>query len=180
MVNLFKGLLLLIVGGGLIILCGLAFAAWWGLCFGSVILGIAIILLAPHLLMLPLPIGLLGVALFSLGITCITNENADKTLTLANEELYRRKNIKAVVLDILPESTESSSNVVHHDESKRNEFFQAVALGDIVKIEELLDSGVSPNLKDVLGNTLLSIAQTRSPRKVKQEVISLLRKRGAT
>ena len=75
MINLFKGLLLLIVGGGLIILCGLTFAAWWGLCFGSVILGVAIILLAPHLLMLPLPIGLLGLALFSLGIGCITNEN---------------------------------------------------------------------------------------------------------
>ena len=68
MINLFKGLLLLIVGGGLVILCGLTFAAWWGLCFGSVILGVAIILLAPHLLMLPLPIGLLGLALFSLGI----------------------------------------------------------------------------------------------------------------
>ena len=75
MVNILKGITLLAVGAGLIVLCGVAFAAWWGLCFGSVVLGIAIIILAPHLLMLPLPIGIAGVGFFALGLACNSNES---------------------------------------------------------------------------------------------------------
>ena len=48
----------------------MAFGGWGGLCFGSVVLGIAIIILAPHLLMLPLPIGIAGVGFFALGLAC--------------------------------------------------------------------------------------------------------------
>ncbi|MFO1375040.1 MAG: hypothetical protein U1E99_10745 [Agitococcus sp.] len=117
MINLFKGLLLLIVGGGLIFLCGLAFAAWWGLCFGSVILGIAIILLAPHLLMLPLPIGLFGIALFSLGVGYITDENGKSFIsdvkTIVSTSVVRiiAISIVALIVYIFSEKNNTVSSV---------------------------------------------------------------------
>lgn len=61
-----------------------------------------------------------------------------------------------------------------------NQIFQAVVVGDIVRIKALLDAGVSSNLKDVMGSSLLQLAQERTPRKARDQVISLLLERGAT
>ena len=72
---------------------------------------------------------------------------------------------------------EKETNEIEDDQ---NEFFQAVADGDIVKIKAFLNAGVSPNLKNVLGNSLLKIARNRTPSEVSEEVIFLLREYGAT
>ena len=72
---------------------------------------------------------------------------------------------------------EKETNEIEDDQ---NEFFQAVADGDIVKIKAFLNAGVSPNLKNVLGNSLLKIARNRTPSEVREEVIFLLREYGAT
>jgi hypothetical protein len=70
---MFKGLLQCVLGLGLLILCVSAFAAWWGLCFGSVIIGVVLLLCAPHILLLPWPIGAFGLSFLGSGIDAIKN-----------------------------------------------------------------------------------------------------------
>lgn len=95
--------------------------------------------------------------------------------------------VEPIVFEILPdpikilkENKALAEKEASKKEDERNQFFQAVAVGDIVKIKALLDTGLSPNLKDVMGNSLLNIAQKRTPRRTREEVIFLLRERGAT
>lgn len=63
-----KGLLFCLIGIGALILCGVCFAAWWGICWGSVILGIVLLLFAPQVLFLPLPIGIFGLSMIGVGM----------------------------------------------------------------------------------------------------------------
>lgn len=92
-----KGLLLCALGVGALLLCGLAFVAWWGLCFGSVILGIILLLFAPHILFLPLPLGIFGIAIFSTGLEAMQGiqqnptEVNRKTLKLESDLAYRQR-----------------------------------------------------------------------------------------
>lgn len=98
--NMLKGLLLCALGVGALLLCGLAFVAWWGLCFGSVILGIVLILFAPQILFLPLPLGIFGIAIFSAGLEAMQGiqqnptEVNRKTLKLESDLAYRQRMIE--------------------------------------------------------------------------------------
>ncbi len=74
-----KGLMMCMVGATFIILCGFAFVAWWGFCFGTLIIWILLLLFAPSLFLLPLPIGAYGVFVFTQGIETI--RDSDKFFT---------------------------------------------------------------------------------------------------
>lgn len=54
-----------------------ALLAWWALCFGSVIVGIALLFLAPHILMLPFLIHAPGTTLIMFGVACIVAQRND-------------------------------------------------------------------------------------------------------
>ena len=92
-----KGLLLCALGIGMLFLCGLAFVAWWGLCFGSIVLGIILLLFAPHILLLPLPLGMFGIAIFSAGLEAMhgvqqnSTEVTRKDLKLELDLAYRQR-----------------------------------------------------------------------------------------
>ena len=92
-----KGLLLCALGIGMLFLCGLAFVAWWGLCFGSIVLGIVLLLFAPHVLFLPLPLGIFGIAIFSTGLEAMQGvqqnptEVIKKDLKLEADLAYRQR-----------------------------------------------------------------------------------------
>lgn len=70
--NKLLGLLFILCGGALVIAAVAAEIAWLGLCFGTVIIGIAMLFLAPALLIAPMVfIGGTGVALWSKGFELI-------------------------------------------------------------------------------------------------------------
>lgn len=73
--------LLSLVGG--VVLWGVAITAlmsWLAFCFGSVIIGILLLILAPHVLIAPLAIGVPATGLFVYGIDCIANKKEDSNL----------------------------------------------------------------------------------------------------
>ena len=86
--DMLKGLVLCALGLAMLFLCGLAFVAWWGLCFGSIVLGIILLLFAPHILFLPLPLGIFGLAIFSAGLEAIQGVQQNPTeVTRKNSKL---------------------------------------------------------------------------------------------
>ena len=86
--NMLKGLMLCALGVGALLLRGLAFVAWWGLCFGSIVLSIILLLFAPHILFLPLPLGIFGLAIFSAGLEAIQGVQQNPTeVTRKNSKL---------------------------------------------------------------------------------------------
>ena len=148
MVNIIKGVTLLAVGAGLIILCGMAFAAWWGLCFGSVVLGIAIIILAPHLLMLPLPIGIAGVGFFGLGVACFGESELSPIAKKVQTENLSKRNSQTI--------------------------WQAVTLGDKNLVLSIIESGEDINMLDGVKQTAVDIAKNLG----RSEIEELLRRHG--
>ena len=96
-IEMLRGLVLCALGIGMLFLCGLAFVAWWGLCFGSIVLGIVLLLFAPHVLFLPLPLGIFGIAIFSAGLEAMQGvqqnptEVIKKDLKLEADLAYRQR-----------------------------------------------------------------------------------------
>ena len=84
-----KGLMMCMVGATFIILCGFAFVAWWGFCFGTLIIWVLLLIFAPSLFLLPLPIGAYGVFVLKQGIEAI--RDSDKIFT------YRSKRNIAIM-----------------------------------------------------------------------------------
>ncbi len=70
---------LLSLAGGVVvwILAISALMAWLAFCFGSVIIGILLLIFAPLVLLAPLAIGTPGTALFIYGMDCIANKKED-------------------------------------------------------------------------------------------------------
>ena len=71
-----KAIAKIIAGVALMILAVIALIAWLGACFGTVIVGVALLFLAPGILLLPLTIiGTPGLALFTGGLEELAGEN---------------------------------------------------------------------------------------------------------
>lgn len=99
--------LLSLVGG--VFIWGLAISAlvsWLVFCFGSVIIGILLLIFAPYVLIAPLAIGTLGTALFVYGMDCIANKKED---SIFNRNCKEEKRGNAIDSDAVWER--SSSNL---------------------------------------------------------------------
>lgn len=93
-----KGLVLCAMGIGLIILCVMAYIAWWGLCFGSVLLGIVLLIFAPQILFLPNLIGVPGITLFFAGLELMFgNHKENVAYNIRVEELKRAEEVRALI-----------------------------------------------------------------------------------
>jgi hypothetical protein len=70
------------IAGIFLVLVGLAIwgvtisllLSWWAICFGSVILGVILLIFAPHILLFPLAIGVPGTGFIGLGIAKIMTD----------------------------------------------------------------------------------------------------------
>jgi len=92
------GLLSLV--GGVFIWC-LAISvlvSWLVFCFGSVIVGILLLIFAPYILLAPLAIGTPGTALFVYGIDCISNKKED---SIFNRESNEKKHHSVIDSDVV-------------------------------------------------------------------------------
>jgi len=49
--------------------------SWWAFCFGTVIIGILLLIIAPHILLAPLVIGIPGTGMFSVGLQLIFSDD---------------------------------------------------------------------------------------------------------
>lgn len=54
-----------------------ALAAWLAFCFGTVIVGVLLLIFAPYILLMPLAIGVPGTALFFYGMDRLVNKNKE-------------------------------------------------------------------------------------------------------
>lgn len=54
-----------------------AFLSWLAICFGSIILGVILLIFAPNILLLPLAIGIPGTAFLVAGIEKISNKKGN-------------------------------------------------------------------------------------------------------
>lgn len=68
MVDKISGSFLVILGVAIWVLTISALISWWAICFGSVIIGVILLIFAPHILLAPLVIGVSGTGLIALGI----------------------------------------------------------------------------------------------------------------
>ncbi|EPP5340484.1 hypothetical protein [Vibrio alginolyticus] len=94
--------------GGLVV-WGLAISAlvsWLAFCFGSIIIGILLLIFAPYVLLAPLALGTPGTALFIYGMDCIANNKED---SIYNREPKEKQNEDMNVVDSVWEK--SSNNL---------------------------------------------------------------------
>lgn len=68
--SLFKGIFQIFLGIGIVIFSISLGIAWLGFCFGTVIIGIALLLIAPHVLLFPFGFTMLGTMYIASG-ACI-------------------------------------------------------------------------------------------------------------
>jgi hypothetical protein len=95
--------LLSLVGG--VVIWGLAISAlvsWLVFCFGSVIIGILLLIFAPYVLLAPLAIGTPGTALFVYGMDCIANKKED---SIYNRGCKEEKHGNVIEADVVWERT---------------------------------------------------------------------------
>lgn len=71
------GLLSFIAGFAVWGLAITALLSWLAFCFGSVVIGILLLIFAPYILLAPLAISTPGTALFVYGMDCIANKKED-------------------------------------------------------------------------------------------------------
>ncbi|ATI47106.1 hypothetical protein [Vibrio parahaemolyticus] len=86
--------LLSFVGG--VAIWGLAISAlisWLAFCFGSIIIGILLLIFAPYILLAPLAIGTPGTALFVYGMDCIANKKEDSIFVKENKEIKNNDSV---------------------------------------------------------------------------------------
>lgn len=86
--------------GGLVI-WGFAISAlvsWLVFCFGSVIIGILLLIFAPYVLLAPLVIGTPGTALFVYGMDCIANRKED---SIYNRDCKEKKHDTVIDSDVV-------------------------------------------------------------------------------
>ena len=68
MIDKISGTFLVIFGVAIWVLTISALISWWAICFGSVIIGVVLLIFAPHILLAPLVIGVPGTGFIALGI----------------------------------------------------------------------------------------------------------------
>ncbi len=68
MMEKISGAFWLILGTAIWVLTISVLISWWAICFGSIILGVILLIFAPHILLAPLLIGVPGTGFIALGI----------------------------------------------------------------------------------------------------------------
>lgn len=63
-----SGAFLVALGVAIWILTISVLLSWWAVCFGSVVLGVVLLIFAPHILLAPLIIGVPGTGFIALGV----------------------------------------------------------------------------------------------------------------
>ncbi len=110
--------LLSLVGG--VVIWGLAISAlvsWLVFCFGSVIIGILLLIFAPYVLLAPLAIGTPGTALFVYGMDCIANKKED---SIFNRDCKEEKHDNVIEADVVWERSSNNLDSINKiiEESK--------------------------------------------------------------
>lgn len=110
--------LLSLVGG--VVIWGLAISAlvsWLVFCFGSVIIGILLLIFAPYVLLAPLAIGTPGTALFVYGMDCIANKKED---SIFNRDYKEEKHDNVIEADVVWERSSNNLDSINKiiEESK--------------------------------------------------------------
>ena len=110
--------LLSLVGG--VVIWGFAISAlvsWLAFCFGSVIIGILLLIFAPYVLLAPLAIGTPGTALFLYGMDCIANKKED---SIYNRDCKEEKHDTVIEADAVWESSSKNLDSINKiiEESK--------------------------------------------------------------
>ena len=76
----YKAIAKIIAGAALMIVAVIALVAWLGACFGTVIVGIALLFLAPQILLLPFTlIGTPAMALIAIGMEELVEDNETRS-----------------------------------------------------------------------------------------------------
>ncbi|MBT3553447.1 MAG: hypothetical protein HN861_01495 [Rhodospirillaceae bacterium] len=116
----YKAIAKIIAGAALMIVAVIALVAWLGACFGTVIVGIALLFLAPQILLLPFTlIGTPAMALIAIGMEELVEDNETRSPPpphLENME-YRRN----VLTSKQPDSDTVDSDSVWNKSSKNLE-----------------------------------------------------------
>ena len=116
----YKAIAKIIAGAALMIAAVIALVAWLGACFGTVIVGIALLFLAPQILLLPFTlIGTPAMALIAIGMEELVEDNETRSPPpphLENME-YRRN----VLTSKQPDSDTVDSDSVWNKSSKNLE-----------------------------------------------------------
>lgn len=107
--------------GGLVI-WGVAISAlvsWLVFCFGSVIIGILLLIFAPYVLLAPLAIGTPGTALLVYGMDCIANKKED---SIYNRDCKEKKNDNVIESDVVWERSSNNLDSINKiiEESKND------------------------------------------------------------
>lgn len=110
--------LLCLVGG--VFIWGLAISAlvaWLVFCFGSVIIGILLLIFAPYVLLAPLAIGTPGTALLVYGMVCIANK---KEGSIYNRDSKEEKHDSVIEADVVWERSSKNLDSINRiiEESK--------------------------------------------------------------
>ncbi|HCH1592593.1 TPA: hypothetical protein NKQ36_003772 [Vibrio parahaemolyticus] len=113
--------LLSFVGG--IVIWGLAISAlisWLAFCFGSIIIGVLLLIFAPYILLAPLAIGTPGTALFVYGMVCIANRKEDSIFVTENKKIKKSDSVtdKNVVWERSSNNLKSIEKIIN--ESKKD------------------------------------------------------------
>jgi hypothetical protein len=75
MTDKISGFIWVIIGVAIWVLTISVLISWWAICFGSVILGVILLIFAPHILLAPLIIGVPGTGFIALGIGKLTGKS---------------------------------------------------------------------------------------------------------
>ncbi|EKA3900160.1 hypothetical protein EFU53_000983 [Vibrio cholerae] len=117
--NVLIGLLSFILG---FIIWGAAITAlvsWLAFCFGSVIIGILLLIFAPYVLLAPLAIGTPGTALFVYGMDKLVNKKED---SIFNRDCKEEKHESVIEADVVWERSSKNLDSINKiiEESKIN------------------------------------------------------------
>lgn len=104
--NILIGLLSFILGFIIWCVAITALVSWLAFCFGSVIIGILLLIFAPYALLAPLAIGTPGTALFVYGMDKLVNKKQD---SIFNRDCKEEKHGNAIDTDVVWEK--SSNNL---------------------------------------------------------------------
>lgn len=109
-----------IIGG--IFVWGLAISAlvsWLVFCFGTVIIGVLLLIFAPYILLAPLAIGTPGTALFVYGMDCIANKKEDSIFQQDTKEPHQNTINSDVVWEKSSNNLESINKLIEESKIER-------------------------------------------------------------
>jgi hypothetical protein len=94
-----------------------ALVSWLVFCFGTIIIGVLLLIFAPYILLAPLAIAAPGTALFVYGMDCIANK---KENSIYNQDCKEKKHDNVIEADVVWERSSNNLNSINKiiEESK--------------------------------------------------------------